>query len=147
MTSNNDELTVVAFQRYLDQRKLVGSRCQKCGTLFVPPRPLCLRCQGTQLTLEEMSGRGTLAGFTSISIVPTAMAQEGYGRDKPYLTGVVALAEGPRIAARLVEMDAGKPREVKIGASLQAVFQEAEHEGQKRTILAFQPLTTETSRG
>lgn len=91
------------------------------------------------MTLEELSGRGTLAGFTSINIVPTAMAQEGYGRDKPYLTGVVALVEGPRIATRLADMDASKPQEVKIGTSLQVVFQDTEHEGQKRVTLAFGP--------
>jgi uncharacterized OB-fold protein len=92
------------------------------------------------MTLEEMSGRGTLAGFTSISIVSTAMAQEGYGREKPYLTGVVALTEGPRIAARLVEMDATKPHEIKVGTSLQAMFQHTEHEGQKRVVLTFCPV-------
>lgn len=98
------------------------------------------------MTLEELSGRGTLAGFTSISIVPTAMAQEGYGREKPYLTGVVALAEGPRIAARLTDMDASKPQGVKIGTSLQAVFQDTEHEGQKRVVLAFGPAARRRSR-
>ncbi|MDO8751695.1 MAG: Zn-ribbon domain-containing OB-fold protein [Dehalococcoidia bacterium] len=144
--TTSDEFTVGAFQRFLDQRKLVGSRCQKCGALSVPPRGLCPRCQGTQMTLEELSGRGTLAGFTSISIVPTAMAQEGYGRDKPYLTGVVALAEGPRIAARLADMDATKPQEVKIGTSLQAVFQDSEHEGQKRVVLAFGPAARRRGR-
>ncbi len=144
MTSS-DEFIVVAFQRFLDQHKLMGSRCHRCGALFVPPKGLCPKCQGTQMTLEELSGRGALAGFTSISIVPTAMAQEGYGRDKPYLTGVIALAEGPRIAARLMDMDASKPQEVKIGTSLQAVFQDTEHEGQKRVVLAFSPAAQRRS--
>ncbi len=138
MTKSND-FTVGAFQGFLDQRKLVSTRCGLCGELSVPPRAICPKCHGTQMTLEELSGQGKLAGFTSISIVPTAMAQEGYGREKPYLTGVVALAEGPRIAARLVDMDADKPQEVKIGTNLQAVFQDTEHEGQKRVVLAFGP--------
>ncbi|MSQ22518.1 MAG: hypothetical protein EXR53_04320 [Dehalococcoidia bacterium] len=144
--ATSNEFTVGAFQGFIDQRKLVGSRCGQCGALFVPPRALCHKCQGTQMNLEELSGRGTLAGFTSISIVPSAMAQEGYGRDKPYLTGVVALAEGPHIAARLADMDASKPQEVKIGTSLQAAFQDTEHEGQRRVVLTFGPAAQRKSR-
>ena len=138
MTTSN-EFTVGSFQGFLDQRKLAGSRCEQCNELSVPPRAICPKCHGTQMALEELSGRGTLAGFTSISIVSTAMAQEGFGREKPYLTGVIELTEGSRIAARLMEMDATKPQEIKIGTSLQAVFQDTEHGGQKRVVLAFGP--------
>lgn len=143
----SESFDVATFQSFLEQHKLMGSRCQRCGALFVPPKGVCSSCHGTQMALQELSGRGSLAGFTAISIVPTAMAQEGYGREKPYLTGIVALAEGPRIAARVVDIDASRPQEVEIGISLRAVFQEQQQAGQKRVILAFQPASSEGRRG
>lgn len=132
-----EELGVASFQRFLDQKKLVGARCLRCGTLYVPPRPLCSRCHGAEMSWQELSGRGRLVGFTAINVVLSRMLKEGYGRENPYLTGIVALAEGPRIAARLVGSDPGKPGEIRIGAALRAVFLEQEENGKVRVNLAF----------
>ncbi len=46
------------------------------------------------------------------------MNEQGYGRDKPYLTGIVEMEEGPKISARLLGLDAENPSKIKIGTSL-----------------------------
>ena len=46
------------------------------------------------------------------------MNAEGYGRDKPYLTGIVELDEGPRISARLLGWEETKPEDIKIGSRM-----------------------------
>ena len=139
MASGQDEFTVAAFQRFLEQHKLMGSRCQRCDALHVPPRPVCTQCHRQEMAWQELTGEGKITGFTSIAIAPTFMVQQGFGRDKPYLTGVVQLAEGPGISGRLVGLDANKPEEVAIGTSVMAVFLEYEQDSQKRVMLAFQP--------
>ncbi|MBI4200578.1 MAG: OB-fold domain-containing protein [Chloroflexi bacterium] len=147
MTTTEEAFGVAAFQRFLDQRRLVASRCAHCRALYVPPRPVCPQCHGMEMGLQDLSGRGRLAGFTAISVPPSHMLQEGFGRDNPYLTGVVALEEGPRVAARLVGLEASSPEKVKLGTRLTAVFQEGERDGQKRVVLAFQPATRPKGRG
>ena len=85
------------YEAYLREDKLMGCRCQSCQALFVPPRTICTSCHGTDMFWEEVSGAGRLAAFTAIAIGPAFMAEEGYGRDNPYITGVVELDEGAKL--------------------------------------------------
>ncbi len=131
------EFTSASFNEFLGEKKLMASKCTKCGALYLPPRPLCIKCFGTEMEWAEMKGKGKLAAFTTIAIAPTLMIEEGYGRDNPYCTGVVELEEGPKISARILGVDAKKPEEIKIGTPLAVDFVErGEGEG-KRTFLAF----------
>jgi len=131
------EFTSASFNEFLGEKKLMASKCIKCGALYLPPRPLCIKCFGTEMEWVEMKGKGKLAAFTTIAIAPTLMLEEGYGRDNPYCTGVVELEEGPKISARILGVDAKKPEEIKIGTPLAVDFVErGEGEG-KRTFLAF----------
>jgi uncharacterized OB-fold protein len=85
----------------------------------------------------EMKGKGRLAAFTTIAVAPTLMIEEGYGRDKPYCTGVVELEEGPKISARLLGVDAMSPDEIKVGTPLAIDFVERGEGEEKKTFLAF----------
>lgn len=134
-----EAFTAAAFQRLLNSHKLMGSRCQRCNVLYLPPRPLCSACHGAEMAWQELKGEGEIAGFTSIAIVPTFMAEQGFGRDNPYLTAVVQLAEGPRISARLLGLDAKAPGSVKIGTPVRAVFLEQGEAERKKVVLAFRP--------
>ena len=89
---------------------------------------------------EELSGKGKIAGYTSISVAPSFMVRQGFGRDKPYLTGVVQLAEGPSISGRLEGLDADNPESVAIGTPVSAVYLDHKEGDEKRTMLAFQPV-------
>lgn len=130
---------VLAFQQAVVQHKLVAGRCRKCNTLHVPPRPLCGACSSLDVATEELSGYGRLLGVTAIHVPPTFMQREGFGRERPYLAGVVELDEGPRITARIVCMDALKPEQIAIGARVMAMYSERNVDGKPRTWLAFGP--------
>jgi uncharacterized OB-fold protein len=121
--------------QYLSEKKLMGSHCTACDKDFLPPRAICPHCHSDQLTWTEFSGRGKLAAFTSIFIAPTAMIEAGYGRDNPYLAGVVELEEDVKISSQILGLDAAKPEDVKIGTPLQAEF--IERGEAKKTFLAF----------
>ena len=100
----------------------MGSRCSHCEALYVPPRPLCSKCYMADMEWQELSGEGKLTGFTAIAIAPGFMAKQGFGRQKPYLTGVVQLAEGPSVSGRIEGMDPSTPEKVAIGTEVKAMF-------------------------
>ena len=68
------------------------------------------------------------------------MIEAGYGRDKPYLAGVVELEEGVKISAQILGLDATKPEEVKIGTPLQAEYIERGEGDKKKAFLAFRAV-------
>jgi uncharacterized protein len=115
----------------------MGSRCGRCGKLYVPPRPICPGCHGSQMDWVEMSGKGKLAAFTCIAIGPAAMIAEGYNRDNPYCSAVIRLDEGARVDARLEGIDPKKPEEIGVGMPFKVKYV---HRVDKRTYLAFEPL-------
>lgn len=136
MASNNREFNAASFYAYLKEGRLMGVRCRACGGLSVTPRPLCPSCRSRELEWRQFSGRGRLSTFTCISIVPVFMGKRGYGRDKPYCTGIVTLEEGPRISALILGVDASNPQNIKSGMEL--VFDPSEMDTEKPS-LAFRP--------
>jgi hypothetical protein len=137
---NNKDFTSASFQEYLKQKKLMGARCQSCGTLFLPPRPMCNHCFGEDLIWEELSGEGKLTAFTTIHIAPTAMIEAGYGRDNPYCSGIVKLKDGVSISAQILGVDVDHPENINIGCKLEVEFLERQVGDNNKTFLAFQTV-------
>jgi len=129
----------ISYERFLGEEKLMGSRCQKCGVLFVPPRSICIKCYGTEMEWVEMKGKGKLAAFTCIAIGPPLMIKEGYDRKHPYVSGVVELEEGVRVVARIEGVDGSKPETIKIGTPLKVEFLHRSEGRNLTTFLTFSP--------
>jgi len=128
-----------SYEQFLNEWKIMGSKCKKCGALSIPPRPLCVSCFGSQMEWVRFKGDGKLAAFTSIVVAPPPMAKEGFGRNNPYVVGVVELQEGPKIVARITGVDAKKPEQIKVGLLLKAEFLSKGEGANKQTSLAFRP--------
>ena len=88
------DFTSASFYEFLSEKKLMASRCRKCHALYLPPHPICTKCRGNEMEWAEMTGKGTLAAFTSIAVGPSSTIEEGFSRTNPYLVGVVRLDEG-----------------------------------------------------
>jgi uncharacterized OB-fold protein len=129
----------ISYERFLSEDRLMGSRCQKCGALFVPPRSICIKCYGSEMEWIEMNGNGRLAAFTCIAIGPPFMIKEGYDRKHPYVCGVVELVEGVRVVARIEGVDGTKPETIEIGAPLKVEFLHRGEGENSATFLAFRP--------
>lgn len=136
-TTTERPFTAASFAQYLNEKKLMGSHCPHCNADFLPPRAICPQCYSDQLEWVEFNGKAKLAAFTSIYIAPTAMIAEGYGRNNPYLAGVVELDEGVKISAQILGADASQPETVKIGTPLMVEFVERGEGEAKKTALAF----------
>ncbi len=130
----------ISYKQFLNEERLMGSRCKGCGTLCFPPRPICTNCYSTDMEWAEIKGNGRLAGFSSIFVPPAFMAEEGFDRKHPYVVGVVELEEGVRAVGRIVGVDANRPETIRIGTPVKAEFIHFSEGDQMKTHLAFRPV-------
>lgn len=144
MSESENEITVNNYLQYLQQKKLMGSKCKDCGELYVPPRNLCIKCNSTNTEWQEMSGKGTIAAYSCIGVGTKFFVDKGYSMRKPYCFSVVKLEEGPMVSGQYVGIDEGElqktdPANV-VGNSVKATFLETEIEGDEpRVDLGFEP--------
>ncbi len=127
------------FYKALDSGELIGSKCQECGTFTIPQRRICPKCHSDQTEIVTFSGKGKLAAYTVIYVPPVKMAQAGYDGKNPYCVGIVALAEGPRISAQILEVDLSQPENIAIGSDLEMTTIKRDEDEGKTTYLAFKP--------
>jgi uncharacterized OB-fold protein len=94
----------------LREGAFVGQHCNACAAIQVPGGPNCQRCGSTHLSWRPLSGRGHIFSWVRFhrSYLPE------FADLIPYCVATVALAEGPRLYARLI--DIGEPV---IGAAVQ----------------------------
>lgn len=137
MPENN--FTRDAFRAYLAEHKLMASVCGGCGAKYLPPKPLCTKCYGEEMAWSEVDGVGELQAFTTIHIAPSAMLEAGYGRENPYCTGIVKLADGLAISAQIIGVDANQPESIKIGTKMEVEFLDRGEGETVDTVLAFRP--------
>lgn len=126
-----------SFNAYIDEGRLMAARCTHCGSMFIPPRAICLKCHSDAIEWVETSGKGRLAAFTVIYSGPTFMAEQGFDRKNPYISGIVELDEGPSVSARITGFDPRKPAEIQIGTSVQVDFLAFGEGDASKTYLAF----------
>ena len=129
----------ISYEQFLNEEKLMGSRCKQCGAFYVPPRPICIKCYASEMEWVQTKGKGKLAAFTCIAVGPPFMTEEGYDRTRPYVSGVVELEEGARVVARIEGVDGSKPETIKIGTPLRVEFLHRGEGEDSATFLAFRP--------
>lgn len=86
----------------LEEGKLLGLKCKKCGTYSILLAGYsCRHCGSFDLNQVELSGKARLMPCASI-VYPLA---EGFVEaGQPYLCGVVELEEGPLMTARIYDV-------------------------------------------
>ncbi|MCZ8378740.1 OB-fold domain-containing protein [Mycobacterium sp. CPCC 205372] len=92
-------------------------QCQDCESYIHPPQPICRYCRSRKLEPNEVSGKGTIAGFT---------VNHRFGfpdLPPPYVVAEVAILEDPRVrlTTNIVDTD---PDSVAIGQPVEVVFQQ-----------------------
>ena len=132
-----NEFTTRAYNQFLNDKKLMGSKCKACGSLYLPLRPICPQCHESEMELAEMKGKGKLAAFSVISVGSPLMVAEGFDRNNPYCSGIVELEEGVKIPARILGLDVQNPEKIQVGTPLTIEFQERGEENEKKTFIAF----------
>jgi uncharacterized OB-fold protein len=139
MPETDKDFTIESYLEYIRNKKLMGSKCEGCGEIYVPVRKLCTKCNKANMKWVEMSGKGKIAAFTSITVGTPFFVEKGYGRDKPYCFSVIRLDEGPMVSGQLIGVDESKPQTISVGMSVKATFLETEMKGETRVDLGFEP--------
>ncbi len=121
-SSSSAPFTVASFNQFLNEKKLMGTRCTQCGQLYLPPRAICPHCFSEQLDWVELAGKGKLGAFTIIYVGPTPMVNAGYSRENPYVSGIVELDEGVKISAQILGVDAKHPEMIHVGLPVSVDF-------------------------
>ncbi len=67
------------FINYLEDNKVMGTRCKDCGTAFFPPRADCHQCLASNMEWFEVSGNGKLVTYSRLQYAPI-----GFEQDVPY---------------------------------------------------------------
>jgi uncharacterized OB-fold protein len=84
--------TIEQFYKHINQGKLLGGKCKKCGKVHLPPRPLCDSCYSTDFEWTEIPTKGKLLTYTIIYVAPTQFQSMA-----PYAMGIVQLENGLKI--------------------------------------------------
>ena len=76
---------------------IAGMHCGGCDLESAPPQPTCPNCGGDDaLERRELSSTGQLYSFTIVHVPPA-----GLEKASPYALGIVELAGGARVSARI----------------------------------------------
>jgi uncharacterized OB-fold protein len=98
------------FMKYLEQGKIMASKCKKCNRIYFPPRADC-DCMSGQPEWIELSGNCKLVTYTIVHFAPAS-----FRYDVPYVLAVAQFEEGPTVFAPLSKEI--KQEEIKIGMQL-----------------------------
>jgi uncharacterized OB-fold protein len=122
------------FREIKDNARLMGTKCEKCELLYLPPRIYCERCFSELVEWLRIPKRGVIHTFT-ISYVDL----DGNRLEKPIIVALVKF-EGVYggLVHRLAEIE---PEEVGIGMPVEIVFRlKAKRIGSILDIDCFRPV-------
>ncbi len=94
--SEPDEASAHFFTA-LDEGRIALLRCTHCGTHHLAALA-CDECGGSQFATSGSAGTGTVHSFTRLHM----SHHPAFSSELPVVAGVVELAEGPRLFARLL---------------------------------------------
>jgi uncharacterized OB-fold protein len=112
--STQEPFTIEQFYKFILQEKLMAGKCQRCGKIHLPPRPLCDKCFSQEFEWIQVSGICKLLTYTIIHIAPQQFQDLA-----PYAVGIVQFENG----LKLPGMISGATHEqLKIGINLTIDF-------------------------
>jgi uncharacterized OB-fold protein len=120
----------------LDNVRLAGSRCSKCGETSLGRTSLCANCGRETVSEISLSKRGTLWTYTVVRHRPPG-DYKGPDPFVPFGLGLVELSEGLRVLAPIQ----CEIRQLKIGLAVQfKPVIRRESDGSEIVLFAFEPF-------
>ena len=121
------------FKELKENKKIMAIKCDKCGTVYIPPRKVCGPCFREMTEWVEVGPKGEIGTFT---ILRYAFIDPETGEQKPvpYGYGFIKLDGADTLFQHYIDID--DESKVKIGARVEAVFAE-ERKGTIKDIQSF----------
>ena len=119
--------------------ELAIPRCSACARLVWYPQPSCPECGGEDMPWEPLSGRGSVFSWSHV----TRALHKPLRDLAPYLTGLVALEEDPRVrvVTRFVDCE---PDALAIDMPVEVVFREIRDGDRSVVAPHFRPVADDT---
>jgi len=106
--------TIEQFYKFVSERKLMAAKCKKCGTMLLPPRPMCTKCFSSDLEWIELKNKGKLLTYTVIHV-----SSKQFELLIPYAVGIVKLEDGPKLPGMIQDVE---PEKISVGMDLKVDF-------------------------
>ena len=107
------ETLAADFVNYLDEGKVMATKCKACGEVYFPPRMQCTSCFSTDIEWFKV-GERKLVTYTIVQYGPL-----GFENDTPYTLALTEFPSGVKVFGRLDKAIAED--DIKIGMALKAV--------------------------
>jgi uncharacterized OB-fold protein len=107
--------------------RLVSQKCQGCGRLRHPPRPMCPHCHALDFEIVNLSGAGEVYSYTILH------HPQNPAFEYPVIAALIDLEEGVRVLSNLVDID---PEDIAIGLPVTVDFRPTRHDG---AVPVFKP--------
>jgi len=120
------------FQELMENKKIMGARCTKCGVVYCPPTSDCPKCW-VPTEWVEVGPEGTLLHYTIINLPVLWMDKE-----VPYTLGLIKLDGADTGLMHFV--DETDKTKLKKGLRVEAIFAE-ERKGYITDIDQFKVIT------
>ena len=91
---------------YLEEGKLMGLKCKRCGTVHFPPYPICRECSGMEMEWTEIEGTAMAE-----QIVLVSAPDQWFAEYAPYYFVYAITAEGSAFDSMLLGLEC-EPDEV-----------------------------------
>jgi uncharacterized OB-fold protein len=112
--SEERAFTVSSFYDFISEKRLMAAKCNNCGAVLLPPKPMCTSCFSANLKWSELEGSGKLLSYTVIHVAP-----EQFQSLVPYLVGIVEFERGLRLPGMICNVE---PKEICVGMNLKIDF-------------------------
>ena len=120
-------LNPARYWRELPQRyRYEAAKCEKCGKIWFPPRLVCSACGGRHFAKHTLAQEGKIETYTIIRVPPA-----GFGDQAPYAVGIIALDDGAKLTAQIVDC---KPEDLAIGKRVRLEFRRIQTDGESGII-------------
>lgn len=114
------------WRRLKNLYNLIGTRCEKCGEFYYPPRNMCPKCRRNSITVPfKFKGLGNVLTYTIVH-----SSTKNNAKHTPYILAIIKLDEGPSLTSQVI----CDPDEVHIGMRVKSVFRKLGEESEKGMI-------------
>ena len=113
--SEKRPFTISSFYQFITENTLMTAQCNECGTVSLPPKPMCCNCLSLNLKWTKLNSKGKLVSYTVIHIAP-----KQFESLTPYTIGIVEFKPGLRLPGMIRDVPF---KELTIGMNLKICFE------------------------
>ena len=107
--------TIDSFYKFVGEHKLMAAKCNKCGTIQLPPRPACTKCMSKDQQWISVNPKGTLLTYTVIHVAPKEFESKA-----PYALGIVKFDNGGQLLGMIRDIE---PTKLQVGMTVALDFE------------------------